>query len=193
MEYETEKQPGMWDRLKDSPRTVSALIIILVVAAAIYAFSGDNTPEQGEEEAQETAQEQTEASPAVAGSESESTIATPQPVNQQTLVQQRDTLPAATTNEEGYVEAAQAGDGATHLARRAATRWLSENTPNYTVTNEHRIFIEDYIQKKLGSPWLEVGESHTISYELMEEAVAAAGELTPAQLNNLSQYTYVLS
>lgn len=181
MEYETDKQPGVWERLKDSPRTVSALIIILVVAAAIYAFSGDTDQEQ-----------QGEAEQSEVTSEEQAAVSPPAPVARETLTEQSQELPAATTTEDGYGEVAQAGDGMTHLARRAATRYLSENTPSYNVTNEHRIFLEDYIQKKMGSPRLTLDESQTISFDLIKEAIEAAGNLTPRQLNNLSQYTYVL-
>ncbi len=52
MEYDTDdtNESGNWlDRIKQSPRTVSALIIILIVAAAIYAFSGNK--QNGDEQA----------------------------------------------------------------------------------------------------------------------------------------------
>lgn len=172
MEYETQQEGNWWHKLRESPRTVSALIIILVVAAAIYAFSGNN---EGTQQAQEvTEAEPTEAAEQMQG-EATSTA-----------------LPEVAQTGEGYTEKAEAGDGLTHLARRAATRWLAEHNAGYAVTNEHRIYIEDYIQKKLGSGSLEIGQDAAISFGLIEEAVKAARELTPAQLNNLSQYTYAL-
>lgn len=183
MEYETNQSSSLWQRLKDSPRTASALIIILVIAAAIYAFSGPTAPPQGEQ--------QTPA-PTMSLPASEENIMTPAPVARGTLEAAREGLPAAEETGEGYVEKAEPGDGATHLARAAATRYLAGRSVSYNVTNEHRIYIEDYIQKKLGSPRLEVGEAHTISFALLEEAVEAAGQLTPQELNNLSQYTYAL-
>src|SRR3989344_3352994 len=51
MEYEEEnttEDESLFDRIKESPRTVSALIIILIVAAAIYAFSGNEADLQDE-------------------------------------------------------------------------------------------------------------------------------------------------
>jgi hypothetical protein len=101
-------------------------------------------------------------------------------------------LPQAQRTPEGFMEVAQAGDGYTHLARRAATRWLSENQAGYAVTDEHRIYIEDYIQNHLGTSGLEIGDSHTVTFELIREAVAEAGQLNETQLRNLSQYTSAL-
>jgi hypothetical protein len=87
---------------------------------------------------------------------------------------------------------AQPGEGYTHLARRAATQWLSENQTDFAVTDEHRIYIEDYIQNQLGTEGLEIGHSHTITYDMIREAVEAAQGLNEAQLKNLSQYTSAL-
>ncbi len=205
MEYEqddnkNEEDGGFVQRIKESPRTVSALIIILIVAAAIYAFSGNEqqpavtTTDEGAATEEGLGIEPTppgqepagEATPAPKG-------ATPAPIEQVTISEQAQTLPEARKTDTGYVEVAQRGDGVTHLARRATTRFLGENTVDFAMTNEHRIYIEDYIKDKVGSQMLALGEEATISYDLIREAVAAAGQLTDQQLRNLSQYTYVLS
>lgn len=205
MEYEAEeKEGGFMQRLKDSPRTVSALIIILIIAAAIYAFSGNEGQIEdegivvGEEETtgEEAAVEEGEEAMAEKEGEEammEKPATTPRVVEQAELSQQAQAEPQEEKTETGYVETAQAGDGITHLARRASTRWLAENSAGYQVTNEHRIYIEDYIQNRIGTQGLNMGESHTITFELIQEAVAAAGELNEQQLQNLTQYSSVLN
>lgn len=212
MEYEQDDQNqegGFMQRVKESPRTVSALIIILIVAAAIYAFSGDQnqepgdlasndqaatTEEQGEptEEAGEETQEGEDAA-TEEGATTTPTQATPEPVDRETLAEENEALPEASKTDQGYVEVAAAGEGVTHLARKATTRYLSENNVDFDVTNEHRIYIEDYIKDRMGSNGLSLGESQTISFDLLKEAVDSARNLTPAQLNNLSQYTSALN
>ena len=97
---------GMWQRLKESPRTVSALIIILIVAAAIYAFSGEensqpNIPVSDEVAVTEGGDEGDEVikkEPQVAAGVSE-TEQTP------------EALPEVQRTNEGYEEVAQAGEG----------------------------------------------------------------------------------
>lgn len=212
MEYENEEQEGGFlQRLKDSPRTVSALIIILIVAAAIYAFSGDDsqipaeevevdgdaiTLDEGAMDENEDAMEDDDDDDVMEeGSMEEDAMAeqpTPAAVSQDELSETASSLPEATQDSQGYTEVAQAGDGVTHLARRATTRYLAENSADYTVTNEHRIYIEDYIKDQLGRDRLEIGDSRSVSYGLIEEAVAAAGQLNNSQLNNLSKYTSAL-
>lgn len=206
-----EEQGGLLQRLKESPRTVSALIIILIVAAAIYAFSGEETDTSVEDvnegvavtEEEEVAAEESDviaeegeeiASIPEETTENKARVAAGTNVQDVTSVQpSSDELPKAERTDQGYVEVAQAGDGITHLARRATNRWLTENQAGYSVSDEHRIFIEDYIQNQLGSGQLELGGSQTISFDLIKEAVAAAEQLNEQQLQNLTQYISVLS
>lgn len=190
---ETGSSSGFLDRIKESPRTVSALIIILIVAAAIYAFSGEPTqPTQTTtpEEAALTANEEaTEASEA----EREGTKAPQATATSADAEGRSQNLPEAQRQDNAYVEEAQAGDGITHLARRASARWLAENNAGYEVTNEHRIYIEDYIKDKTGREGLKIGETRAISFDLIAEAVQLAGELNEKQLRNLSRYTAALN
>lgn len=222
MEYEEENttdNESLFDRIKESPRTVSALIIILIVAAAIYAFSGDETnlqeelaldtaPPQIDEEvapndemADEEAvidgnEEDTTAGNANEGGTGGGTTTTaptpeaPEAVSREVLQEQTGSLPEARQTDSAYVEVAQQGDGVTHLARRATTRYLSEHS-DLSLSNEHRIFIEDYIKDRVGSHGLSLGEEVTISFDLVAEATNAAQQLSPQQLQNLSQYTGV--
>lgn len=192
-DFEESNDDSLLSRVRESPRTVSALIIILIIAAAIYAFSGDNQDSDHDDMREEVgvteeAHEEGEASGATTGTSE------PEVVTQEELVEQTDTLPEATQTADGYTEVAQAGDGRTHLARRAATRWLSENQAGYTVTNEHRIYIEDYIQKNMADKsGLNPGDTRMISIDMITEAVASAGQLSEKQLQNLGQYTHALS
>lgn len=194
------------DRIKESPRTVSALIIILIVAAAIYAFSGDQrTTPAGETDQAAVTTEEAVSTEEAAPVEEESTptaiadqeqVATEKPVttvSQEQLKTEAAKLPEPRKTDSAYVEVAQRGDGITHLSRRAVTRFLAENQTDYQVTNEHRIYIEDYIQNRIGKQGLALGQEQAISFELIKEAIASAKNLNDSQLRNLSQYTYVLT
>lgn len=186
------KDEGLLQRIKESPRTVSALIIILIVAAAIYAFSGPrnqpNTVSPTETLTEEVASLGT-TSPAA-----ESPMS---PVGQTGDKQTQSTpkaadappMPEARQTDTAFVEVAQPGDGVTHLARRASGRWLKENQAGYDVTAEHNIYIEDYIKDQIGRKGLALGQEQEVAYQLITDAVAAAKELNEQQLKNLSKYT----
>jgi predicted transcriptional regulator len=93
----------------------------------------------------------------------------------------------APTQPKVYEEVAEPGEGITHLARKALKEYLKEKGgPN--LTPEHKIFIEDYLQKKTGDYWLKVGQKVTFSEELIKEAIEKAQTLTQEQLQNLTQY-----
>jgi hypothetical protein len=96
---------------------------------------------------------------------------------------------------ENYRQVAEKGEGLTHLARKATTSYMNENDIN--LTDEERIYVEDYIQKEVqkekGVVFLDIGDNVDFSSDLIEEAVNNANDLTEVQLNNLSQYTAFVS
>jgi hypothetical protein len=197
MEYEqqqNQQDDNFMNRVKESPRTVSAIIIVVIVAAAIYAFSGNN--KQNDEVALNSPEATPEASATPAMEKKEAvkgaTTASPKPVDKAALSESAKKLPEARTTDSAYIEVAQKGDGLTHLARRAATRYLADHEAGYQVTNEHRIYIEDYVRKHMEKGHVALGAEKTISFDLVKQAVEAAGKLTPKQLNNLTQYTGAL-
>jgi hypothetical protein len=100
------------------------------------------------------------------------------------------------STKEVYKEVARRGDGLTHLARRATTSYMEDE--NINLSHEERIYIEDYVQKRLapektGLRHLEIGEEIEVPIELIEEAIAQAELLTTQQIENLSQYTALVS
>jgi len=103
--------------------------------------------------------------------------------------EQSETLPTGNV----YEETAQSGDGITHLARRALKRYLEEREPSVELSPEHKIYIEDYIQNRIGDQWISLGEKLTISEDLVVEGINQALLLTPGQLNGLSQYSVLVS
>lgn len=104
-----------------------------------------------------------------------------------------DFLKARVVEKGAYSEVAKEGEGITHLARKALSKYLSETTGEESLTPEHKIFVEDYIQKKTGDRWLSLGESVEISEDLIVEAINEAMELTPEQLENLEQFSAAVS
>ena len=102
----------------------------------------------------------------------------------------------ASFTKEVYREVAEKGDGLTHLARRATTSYIEDE--NINLSSEERIYVEDYVQKrlapeKIGLRHLEIGEEVEVPTELIEEAIVQAEMLTTQQIENLSQYTALVS
>ena len=91
-----------------------------------------------------------------------------------------------------YKEVAEYGEGITHLARKALQEYLNEHS-NINLTPEHKIYIEDYIQNHIGERWLSLGEEIEISENLIVEAINKSQQLSPKQLENLKQYSALVS
>ncbi len=89
---------------------------------------------------------------------------------------------------KSYIEKANFGEGITHLARRALKRYLKNHPQEFKLTPEHKVYIEDYLAREKGYHWIQLGEKMEFSVELIEKAISKAKDLTPAELENLSQY-----
>ncbi|MBL7155294.1 MAG: hypothetical protein ISS88_02195 [Candidatus Portnoybacteria bacterium] len=85
------------------------------------------------------------------------------------------------------IEKAVKGDGVTHLARRALKDYLNDNPQE--LTNEHKVYIEDYLKDNIGSRPLEINEEIAFSEDLIKEAIDASLQLTPEQLKVIEKYS----
>lgn len=110
-----------------------------------------------------------------------------QPQEQLAQEELKITLPASSGGT--YEQTAEQGEGITHLARRAAKEYLARTGEGRDLTAEHKVYLEDYLQKQTGDKWLELGEKISFSEELIKEAVENSLRLTDGQLDNLKQYS----
>lgn len=178
---------GFLERLRNSPRTVSTIIVILIVVGAIFAFS-DRGQQPGAPTASPTPTD-------ITGSES-----SPTPEGEGTPAPKKDQptpaptpLPEARETAEAYTEVASRGDGVTHLARRALLRSVEASKPDFELTAEHKVWIEDYVKDRLSRKSLALGESVSITKELVREGIEQSKGLTDAQLQHLKRYSSLVA
>ena len=100
-----------------------------------------------------------------------------------------ESVPKEIPEEKVYTEVAEKGEGITHLARKALAEYLKEKGENIALTKAHKIFIEDYMQKRTGWRWLKLGEKVSFSEKLIEEAIEKSLKLTDDQLQNILNFT----
>ncbi len=108
----------------------------------------------------------------------------------ETINQQEMSAPVS--QSKTYKEVAEYGEGITHLARKALKEYLNKHS-NINLTPEHKIYIEDYIQNHIGDRWLSFGEEIEISENLIAEAINKSQQLSTEQLENLKQYSALVS
>lgn len=93
----------------------------------------------------------------------------------------------ATQVGDNVMVSAQYGEGITHLARKSLIYWMERN--GTSLSDEQRVYAEDYIQNYTGTQWLDLGETLAFDNDLIQEAYTAAQGLADWQIENLSQYT----
>ena len=90
---------------------------------------------------------------------------------------------------EGSIEKiAEKRDSVTTLVRKAIKDYTAE-VDGLNLSREHKLFMEDYIQKRISDKELQVGEKLSVSKNLITEAVEKSGELSSAELEELQYYS----
>jgi hypothetical protein len=194
---------GGW--LRDNVSILIAVVIIVILAGSIFVYSRNDdliSPSDesdlevdGEDDASgETLEDEVvedvvedvvkDEEAIIVDSEKEDlNITTSDDGN---IVSVEDNVPSVIIGDS-IREVAAPGEGVTHLARRALASHLSRN-PIPGLTKEHKIFIEDYLVKRVGSDFLEVGEARSFSTSMIIDGISEAQSLNQSELNNLTQY-----
>ncbi len=208
IELPTSDEKGWLGKIKESIyqnwQTILVALIVLIVGISAYNYNeqtGANAPAASEEEnVQGTDAEEADNQEAAAtenqeenaeqadreAAEQADTAAASQPA-EETKTEETNTNKAE-SNGDGYKVTAEKGEGLTHLARKAIAQYLSENSDS-EVTALHKIYIEDYLQNRIGNQGIEVGHTETISKASIQEAVTASKKLSQASLDNLKKYS----
>jgi hypothetical protein len=181
-------------RTPQKKRIIGLILILLLLGLLIYLFQAGIIPkaewlakleksllEEGLPVKEEPAKEEPEEGPTKEQLPAEKEEKEPP----QELVE----VPTIEEKENAYLLRAEKGEGITHLARRALRKYLLEEKIDFQPTPEHKIYIEDYIQNRLGERWLTLGEEMLISKDLIREAINSSQGLTEAELENLKQFS----
>lgn len=86
-----------------------------------------------------------------------------------------------------YEEAAEKGEGITNLVRRAVKRYSEEN--NVEISSEHKVFVEDYVQNCIGDKVIQIGETITITEDLITEGLNKSQGLAESELEHLENFS----
>lgn len=178
----TSEKAKAW--IQENLRVVVSVFIVAAIALGIYSYSDRSVPTDEAMVAEEMiSSEATEAEDVIvateemeaAGSETKSDAMVPAETSRET--------------ESTFVETAARGEGLTHLARKATANYLEKNTDS-SLTAEHKIYIEDYLRKKVGHEGgVRIGTSVEFSKDLIRDAIAQSKMLNERQLKNLEQYS----
>lgn len=188
MTDEQKPEGGVVERLRNSPRTVSTIIVILIIAGAIFAFS-DKKQEGVNPSAEPTTEEpQNSAEPSASPSDKVASSATAKPGSSIKETPKATPLPEVKETAEAYTEVAQRGQSVTKLARIATKRYIDANSSEKGLSNEQKIYVEDYLKDQIQRKPLAIGGEVTFSKDAVRKGIEASKKLTDAQLKNLQKY-----
>lgn len=179
---------------QENLRIIVSIFIVAAIALGIYSYSqraedlsDEDIASLLETKGDEADQGDTEDVPAEEGGQTG--IPKEQAPSKGTVV-----TPDLSEEKDGsYVETAEAGDGMTHLARRALTHALESNS-DWNLSAEQKVYIEDYLQKQVGgNQALNPGSKVEFSKEMMNQAVENARGLNEAQLAKIRPFAQNVS
>jgi len=182
-----EESKGWISRYGSS--VILPIIAFAILAGGIYLYANQKQEDNLivlEEDEDVVVKEDLELNEDLVFEEEESIIVEeePEPVIE-------EIIPETRKEGKNIIEKAIKGEGVTHLARRALKNYLVENSEN--LTNEHKVFVEDFLKDRNNSQSLEVNEEVSFSEGLIQEAIDESKKLSPDQLNNLKQYSILVN
>lgn len=165
-EEQTEEEQGFWAK-----NIISIILIVFLIVSGVYAFNRDTEDKSVEEKVEEIKKEgeESEASSDEAGQE----VAT-----ENTDIQKSETKITIKAN---------AGDGVTHLARKAVAEYSKDKEIN--LSKEQKIYAETVLKNKYYKHHLNLSQELEFEISDLAETVEKAQSLSEKEIKAWSKYT----
>lgn len=187
--------------VQENLRIIVSILIVFLIASSIYSYSkrGEESTEVAQENSElenilsdlpENKQEEIKAEEPKQNVENKAEETNKEePKKEEVKKEAVQNTSESQETEKSFIESAQRGDGTTHLARRALAHYLEKN-PDSSLTNEHKIYIEDCLRKNVSTKgYIGIGTSVEFSKDLIKQAIGASKNLNENQLKNLEKYS----
>ncbi len=89
---------------------------------------------------------------------------------------------------EVIVVTAQPGDSITTMARKALGEYVNQ-TGETGLNAQHKVFVEDYLRKRVSQHRVSVGQEVSFSKSMIQEAIQGAKNLNQSQLSYLERFS----
>lgn len=185
------------DWIQENLRVIVSVFIVAAIALGIYSYSqrtqtiADNSTDPlietrgGSDETTTTNKNASVSSPS---DQDDNTVRSSQS-DAETRKAVEVTAELSQETDTSFIEKAEKGNGATHLARRALAQYLEKNVDS-SLSAEQKVYIEDYLRKNVdfkGS--LTPGASIEFSKALISQGIEKSKTLNDRQLQNLKKYS----
>ncbi|MEY2986014.1 MAG: hypothetical protein RJB24_243 [Candidatus Parcubacteria bacterium] len=168
-EEQTEEEQGFWAK-----NIISIILIVFLIVSGVYAFNRDTEDKSVEEKVEEIKNEgeKTEAN----DDEKYEEVA---PDN--TDIQKSETKITIKAN---------AGDGVTHLARKAVAEYSKDK--EITLSKEQKIYAETVLKNKYYKHHLNLSQELEFEISDLAETVEKAKNLSEKEIQAWSKYTHLV-
>ena len=180
--------------LKDNLRIIVSIVIVLLIAGGIYSYSkrAETPVKQADIEEnnaiQESLSDSDNENEGKSTAPSQETPADKTETENKAIAEEKSPAETSQETETSFVQTAVKGDSQTKLARKALSNFLEKNSDS-SLTAEHKIYIEDYLRKKVQTnKRVVVGTTMEFQKSLIQEAIAKSKNLNENQLKNLHKY-----
>ncbi|MBW6440607.1 hypothetical protein K0B03_01070 [Patescibacteria group bacterium] len=215
IEITTNDSKGLVDKIKDwsyeNWQTILVVLIVLIVGVSAYNYNQEENDKTGDnsvavvDEIENNSNDKNNVAADVTDEEkeiiAEETDMQEAEVNDNQITNTNNNSQVAkietekgkvlsSKDQDGktYTATASYGEGITHLARHAFNEYLQENNIDVNLSQEQKIYIEDYMQNRKGNQKIKIGHQETFSEGLIQEAISQASNLSDAAIQNLKKY-----
>ncbi len=194
-DFESQEDLGLGGKVKnwiqDNIRIIISVLIVVVIAGGIYSYSNRSQDSIFEDELaledEFMIDQDFEEEELVESQEVEVGEAVEVQINEESA--EVETKAISQETGEAFVETAISGDSRTTLARKALASYLEKNNDS-ELTAEHKIYIEDYLQKNVSYVGgVESGDQMNFSKNLIKNSIEKSKTLSAGQLSNLEKYS----
>jgi len=186
---------------QENLRMVISIVIVVVIAGGIYAYSKRTQAPTVSQEAAVSDQgegkisvigegnQKAEEGNAPAESAQAPTAESAAPQKSETAAPQTE---MSKETETSFAETAVKGDGSTKLARRALANYLEKN-PDSSLNAAQKIYIEDSLRRQVKDGRLKIGDERTFSKDAIAKAIEKSKGLNEKQIKNLQKFAQRVS
>lgn len=171
-EDQTEEEQGFWAK-----NIISIILIVFLIVSGVYAFNRDTEDKSVEEKVEEIKKEGEEIE-----SEASDDHKSEEAVTENTNIQKSETKITIKAN---------AGDGVTHLARKAVAEYSKDKDIN--LSKEQKIYAETVLKNKYYKHHLNLSQELEFEISDLEEMVNKAKDLSEREIQSWSKYTHLVT
>lgn len=172
-EEQTEEEQGFWAK-----NIISIILIVFLIVSGVYAFNRDTEDKSVEEKVEEIKKEgeETDTESEAISDEDGQEVAT-----DNTDIQKSETKITIKAN---------AGDGVTHLARKAVAEYSKDK--EITLSKEQKIYAETVLKNKYYKHHLNLSQELEFEISDLAETVEKAQNLSEKEIQAWSKYTHLV-